>query len=136
MSSSPPAERLEAAPTLELGHDPDGTAAPAPRSRPRWLSPGSWTLRSKLVASMLVLFTVVSVVTGAATVLFLRQVLIGQVDQTLQNSITRFRSIEPQTPGRGGPGDQGLQAYISTDGTFASRGTTSGKDPGSGAVRL
>ena len=60
---------------------------------------------------MLILFTVVSVVTGAATVLFLRQVLTSQVDQTLQSSINRFRSIEPQTPGRGGPGDQGLQAY-------------------------
>ena len=30
------------------------------RSRPRWSTPGSWTLRSKLVASILVLFTVVS----------------------------------------------------------------------------
>jgi len=137
MSSSPPAERLDAAPaTAELVPDADTTVVAAPPARPRWATPGSWTLRSKLVASMLILFFVVSVLTGAATVLFLRQVLIGQVDQTLQNSITRFRSIEPQTPGRGGPGDQGLQAYLSTDGTFASRGTTSGKDPGSGAVAL
>jgi two-component system, OmpR family, sensor kinase len=138
MSSSPPAERLDAAPpeTTPAAAAPDPAANPAPRARPRWASPGSWTLRSKLVASMLILFTVVSVVTGAATVLFLRQVLTSQVDQALQSSINRFRTIEPQTPGRGGPGDQGLQAFLTTDGTFPSRGTTSGKDPGSGPVAL
>jgi len=98
MSSSPPAEQLEASPTLELGHDPDGTVAPAPRSRPRWSSPGSWTLRSKLVASMLVLFTVVSIVTGAATIVFLGRYLGSQTDQQLQVSINRIVREPGQPP--------------------------------------
>ena len=63
--------------------------------------------------------------------LFLRQVLTGQVDQQLQSSITRFRSLPPQPITRGGPGDQGLTAAISTDGSFPSSGTAQGRDPGS-----
>jgi two-component system, OmpR family, sensor kinase len=135
MSSSLRADQPDAAPADDV-FESQKAVAPEPTARPRWATPSSWTLRSKLVASMLVLFAVVSVVTGAATVVFLRQVLIGQVDQSLQSSIPRFRSIESPTPGRGGPGDQGLQAYLSTDGAFASRGSTSGKEPGSGAVAL
>ena len=82
-----------------------GVGSDAPRLD--GLTPGAWTLRGKLVASMLVLFFVVSVLTGATTVLFLRQVLTGQVDQQLQRSITRFRRLPPTTdhsrrPGRSG----------------------------------
>ena len=94
MSSSPPAERLDAAPaTAELVLDADPTVVAAPPARPRWATPGSWTLRSKLVASMLILFFVVSVLTGAATVLFLRQVLTSQTDQQLMGSISRIRGL-------------------------------------------
>ena len=94
MSSSPPAERLDAAPaTAELVPDTDTTVVAAPPTRPRWATPGSWTLRSKLVASMLILFFVVSVLTGAATVLFLRQVLTSQTDQQLMGSISRIRGF-------------------------------------------
>ena len=135
MSSSPPSELVESA--LELGPD-SSTPPPAPsaRTRPRWASPGSWTLRSKLVASMLVLFALVSVLTGAATVVFMRQVVVGQLDQALQTSIPKFRSLDSQGPGRGGPGDQGLQAYLSTDGRFVSQGWSFGKDPGTGSALL
>ena len=128
MSSSLRAERHDAA--LVEPDQPDAVIEPATASArtplPRWATPGAWTLRGKLVASMLVLFFVVSVLTGATTVLFLRQVLTGQVDQQLQSSITRFRSLPPQPITRGGPGDQGLTAAISTDGSFPSSGTAQG----------
>ncbi|HEU4999003.1 MAG TPA: HAMP domain-containing sensor histidine kinase [Lapillicoccus sp.] len=131
MSSSPPAERLEA--DLELDREdptPEPPTSTSTTSRPRWASPGSWTLRSKLVASMLILFTVVSLISAAATVIFLKQSLTGQVDQQLQSSISRYRSLGSAPVGRSGPGDQGLQAYLSTDGSFASLGTASSREPG------
>jgi hypothetical protein len=81
---------------------------------------------------MLVLFFVVTVVTGAATVLFLRQVLTSQTDQQLMGSISRIRGFGIPTAGRGGPGDQGLTAALSTDGSFTSQGYAQGRDPGSG----
>jgi two-component system OmpR family sensor kinase len=146
MSSSPRADEV-AAPdrdeTLVLGEPAPATEHPkhgtvvrsAERSLADWQSrlrrPASWPLRAKLVASMLVLFTVVSIVTGAATVLFLRQVLIGQVDQSLMGSINRIRGFGIPTAGRGGPGDQGLTAALSTDGSFPSQGFAQGREPGS-----
>ena len=138
MSSSLRAERHDAA--LVEPDQPDAVTEPATgsarTSRPRWARPGSWTLRSKLVASMLVLFFVVSVLTGATTVLFLRQVLTSQTDQQLMGSISRIRAIGIPTPGRGGPGDQGLTAALSTDGSFPSQGYAQGRDPGSGTEKL
>jgi two-component system, OmpR family, sensor kinase len=118
MSSSLRAERLDPFLTRDPDHEPT-PAARAPRTRPRWLTPNSWTLRSKLVASMLVLFTAISIVTGAATVVFLGRYLNGQADQSLQQSISRIvRSPgQPPSPGgsRRGPGDEGLTAYISSN---------------------
>src|SRR5690242_8007424 len=104
MSSSLQADQLDAEP-LELSETPEPPPLPASgkRVRPRWLRPRSWTLRSKLVASMLVLFAVVSIVTGAATVVFLKQVLVTQVDQSLMGSINRIRGFGIPTGGRGGP---------------------------------
>jgi two-component system OmpR family sensor kinase len=68
---------------------------------------------------MLVLFTVVSIVTGAATVLFLSRYLNSQTDQLLQASINRIVRAPGQPPGPGGsrrgPGDEGLTAYISSN---------------------
>ncbi len=124
MSSSPQAERLHAAPATaeppRPRHRRHGRRDSA--ARPRWATPGSWTLRSKLVASMLILFFVVSVVTGAATVLFLRQVL----DEPDRPAADGLDQPDPRlgipTAGRGGPGDQGLIAALSTDGSFTSRG--------------
>jgi two-component system OmpR family sensor kinase len=138
MSSSPLAERLETASDepVETNPAPVTTVQQRPSSRPRWLTPSSWTLRSKLVASMLILFTVVSIVTGATTVLFLRQVLVGQVDQSLMGSINRIRGFGIPTAGRGGPGDQGLTAALSIDGSFTSQGYAQGRDPGSGTEKL
>jgi two-component system OmpR family sensor kinase len=137
MSSSLRADQLDAAPSPELVEAPDNAGpAPAPTSRPRWLTPGSWTLRSKLVASMLVLFAVVSILTGAATVVYLKQVLVTQVDQSLMGSINRIRGFGIPTGGRGSPGDQGLTAALSVDGSFTSQGFAQGREPGSGMERL
>jgi two-component system OmpR family sensor kinase len=138
MSSSLRAEHVETAPVDVSGDSaaPDAIVAAGATSRPRWASPSSWTLRSKLVASMLVLFTAISIVTGAATVLFLKQVLTSQVDESLMGSISRVRGFGIPTAGRGGPGDQGLTAALSTDGSFTSLGFAQGREPGSGTEAL
>jgi len=120
---------------------PQPVAAPrrAGRSRlPRWRSPSAWTLRAKLVASVLALFAVISIASGAFTVLALDTYLTRQVDAQLQSSIGRFDHGPGQPPsddaGRRGPGDEGLQAYLSTTGAFVSLGTAS--DRTSGLVAL
>jgi two-component system, OmpR family, sensor kinase len=87
----------------------------------------AWTLRAKLVASMLALFTVISVCTGAFTVVALGRQLTGQVDDQLQSSMVRLlsdrRGIDFGTDGDGGPprgpGDEGLVAYLPTTPTSA-----------------
>ena len=50
----------------------------------------AWTLRAKLVASMLALFTVLSLATGAFTVIALDRQLTGQVDDQLRTSIAQL----------------------------------------------
>src|SRR6478609_5261098 len=52
----------------------------------------AWTLRAKLVASMLVLFTAISLFTGAFTVVALGRQLTSQVDDQLQSSMVRLLS--------------------------------------------
>ncbi|GAB3872918.1 sensor histidine kinase [Terrabacter terrigena] len=89
------------------------------RARP-W---SAWTLRAKLVASMLALFTVLSLLTGAFTVVALQRQLMSQVDDQLNTSITQLvashRPInlsgdENDNLGPRGPGDEGLVAYFPT----------------------
>ena len=115
-------------------------APPRPgRSRlPSWRSPSAWTLRAKLVASVLALFAVITIASGAFTVVALDTYLTRQVDAQLQNSIDRFDHGSGQPPseetGRRGPGDEGLQAYLSPNGAFVSLGTAS--DHTSGLVVL
>jgi two-component system OmpR family sensor kinase len=81
----------------------------------------AWTLRAKLVASMLALFTVLSLATGAVTVLALNNQLTSQVDDQLNQSITRilgggplpdFNVNEDSERRPGGPGDEGLIAFL------------------------
>ena len=55
----------------------------------------AWTLRAKLVASMLALFTVLSLLTGAFTVVALDRQLTGQVDEQLNESFSRILSGGP-----------------------------------------
>ena len=83
----------------------------------------AWTLRAKLVASMLALFTVLSLATGAFTVVALDRQLTGQVDDQLHESFSRILSGGPlpdfSVSGDderrfGGPGDEGLNAFLPT----------------------
>lgn len=55
------------------------------------LRPRRWTLRTKLVASVLLVFFLVSSVVGALTVWRLHQTLVGQIDQQLATS---YRSMQ------------------------------------------
>src|SRR6476469_5728892 len=48
----------------------------------------AWTLRAKLVASMLALFTVLSLATGVSTIVALDRYLVGQVDDQLRQSLS------------------------------------------------
>ena len=86
----------------------------------RLRTPRSWTLRSKLVASMLVLFAVVTLVTGAATTVALRNVLYSQVDNELRQSLQRPQSVaascmQNYQDRQRGPGNEGLVAFATYD---------------------
>jgi two-component system OmpR family sensor kinase len=94
--------------------------------RARLVPWSAWTLRAKLVASMLALFTVLSLATGAVTVLTLNNQLTSQVDDQLNQSIMRnlsggplpdFSVTEDNERRSGGPGDEGLIAFLPTQST-------------------
>ncbi|HET8988982.1 MAG TPA: HAMP domain-containing sensor histidine kinase [Humibacillus sp.] len=82
----------------------------------------AWTLRAKLVASMVALFTVLSLATAAVTVIALDRQLTGQVDDQLRTSLSQIASRRPNPDGVGGrdngalrgPGDEGLFAFFPT----------------------
>ncbi|HET7801772.1 MAG TPA: HAMP domain-containing sensor histidine kinase, partial [Humibacillus xanthopallidus] len=95
-------------------------------ARARLVPWAAWTLRAKLVASMLALFTVLSLATGAVTVLTLNNQLTSQVDDQLNQSIARNLSGGPlpdfnvsgdNERRSGGPGDEGLIAFLPTQPT-------------------
>ena len=65
-------------------------------SRPAWMRPATWTLRSKLVASTVALFLAITVATGVVTVLALNGFLMGQLDDQLNAQAHRV------SDGRGG----------------------------------
>ena len=102
----------------------------------------AWTLRAKLVASMLALFTLLSLATGAFTVVALERQLTGQVDDQLRSSMARQIS-DPRGVDFGtttddhrtrGPGDEGLVAFLPTRQTTTSPGSigkvsTGGQQP-------
>jgi two-component system OmpR family sensor kinase len=85
----------------------------------------AWTLRAKLVASMLVLFTVIGLATATFTVLALSRQLTNQVDDQLRSSMARQladpRGVDFGTRqddhGPRGPGDEGLVAFLPTTAT-------------------
>jgi two-component system OmpR family sensor kinase len=86
-----------------------------------WRRPSTWTLRAKLVASMLALFAVITMMSGAATVYALDRYLIGQVDQQLDSYFRRPPASDDgpagdRGHGRGGPGNEGLQLVIADSG--------------------
>ena len=85
-------------------------------------SPSAWTLRSKLVVAMVALFTIVTVATGAATTLALRNYLYQKVDTQLSAALQQPIFLGGQQ-GEGdrtrGPGAEGLQAASTLDNTLA-----------------
>ena len=66
-----------------------------------------WTLRRRLVVSVVALFTLLSIVVGGVSVLVLDNNLIAPIDQQLQRSAAYF---ENRTPGGSGPGGGGVAA--------------------------
>ncbi|GAB4078717.1 sensor histidine kinase [Nostocoides australiense] len=72
---------------------------------PSLTSPRSWTLRSKLVASMVALFLAVSIGTGTLIVIATQDYLSRQVDEDLKQTVARteFDDHKGGSP-RGGPG--------------------------------
>ena len=127
----PAADQLDAAPKTSSA--PRGRRAGAHR---RALGCHAWLLDPAQQARRLdvVLFTVVSIVTGATTVVFLRQVLVGQVDQSLQRldqSDSRASSPDAWTRRARRPGSPGR---LSIDGDRLA-GHAPGQDPGSAPWR-
>jgi two-component system OmpR family sensor kinase len=76
----------------------------------------SWTLRTKLVASMLVLFTALSLLTSALTVFALDRYLTGEMDKQLAASVQRpprlAEDLGDSSEERRGPGSEGLVALV------------------------
>lgn len=95
MSSSPPAERVRAV---------------LSQVRP-W---SAWTLRAKLVASMLALFTVLSLLTAAFTITSLRSHLIAQIDDQLHAALEGQRDMVrgPQPGQDAGAGTARFEAIL------------------------
>ncbi|MEP7332601.1 MAG: HAMP domain-containing sensor histidine kinase [Terracoccus sp.] len=93
---------------------------------PTW---SAWTLRAKLVASMLALFTVLSLGTGAFTVVALSRQLTNQVDDQLRTSLAQLKNSDrgsrpldfsgdaDGSDGPRGPGDEGLLAFFPASAT-------------------
>ncbi len=116
MSSSPPPEVSRGPLTDRVQRWWQERAPERLRSRVKPLR--SWTLRTKLVAAMLVLFTALSLLTSALTIVALDRYLTGEVDKQLQASLLRApRPMgdpdlgDTETRGRG-PGSEGLVALI------------------------
>lgn len=86
----------------------------------RTLPLSAWTLRAKLVASMLALFAVLSLATGAVTVAALTQHLDAQVDEQLVAALhAPPRPGSDDEPEGTGPGADRLQAQLTSAGDRA-----------------
>ena len=93
--------------------------------------PSQWTLRAKLLASVLALFTVVMLVTSALTILETQRYLTQQLKQDLQGALGRVGTRVPDSdddgrsyPNRRGPigapgGGDTLVLGLAPDGTVA-----------------
>jgi two-component system, OmpR family, sensor kinase len=100
-----------------------------PFTTPRPVRPSRWTLRAKLLASVLSLFTVVMLATSALTVLEIRRYLTGQLSQDLDSAVTRVddRRLDrdgddrgPARPPSAPGGDRVLALLLAGDGSVAS----------------
>ncbi len=120
------------APSTASAHPEPAFVEPTPSSDARLWHPSTWTLRTKLVASMLTLFTVMTLVIGAASVVSLDRFLTGQLDDQLRASLNRIPpqfggTSSPTTPRDGdgdlgrGPGDEGFVVVVLANGTSYAR---------------
>ncbi|MEV6347709.1 HAMP domain-containing sensor histidine kinase [Actinoplanes sp. NPDC051851] len=81
------------------------------KHRARWRSPAGWSLRARLVASMIALLAVLGLVVGGTAELYLRQSLYGQLNDKLAEARIQFtegrnsKQGPSQEPGnsQGGP---------------------------------
>ena len=76
---------------------PEGAQAARPSESTRW-SPGTWSLRSRLLIGLVALLALVCLLIGAATELALRQYLVNQLDQTLQDTSRRSAMMSAMPP--------------------------------------
>ncbi len=101
-----------------------------PLLSPHLVNPSRWTLRAKLLASVLALFTVVMLATSALTVVEIRRYLTGQLAQDLDSAVTRVddrRVVDGDRDGDHGPirpptapgGDRLLALQLTSSGTVA-----------------
>lgn len=107
-------------PSPAAGGPDEGADRTAPTPTPRRrLDISGWSLRAKLVASMLALFTAISLITGLASVVALNRFLTGQIDEQLRSSLGRFVNSPdgrlPDSDVRRGPGNEGLLASLAGD---------------------
>jgi two-component system OmpR family sensor kinase len=92
----------------------------------RLTQPGSWTLRARLVALLLVLLFAVTGVVGTVTVLSLHSIMVGQLDSQLTSAADRTRMNAARTGDDAHPGDQGYAARPRGPGFLGAPGTAEG----------
>ncbi len=100
---------------------PSDATSPSERARLLWgqarsrIRPvSSWTLRAKLMASMLALFAVLSVATAAFTIAALNQHLVAQVDDQLRATLIAPR-LTSMADRQAGPGADSLIVQYTPD---------------------
>ncbi|KRF28979.1 HAMP domain-containing sensor histidine kinase [Phycicoccus sp. Soil802] len=81
--------------------------APAVGSARSRLDPAAWSLSSKLVATVVGLFLVVTLASGALTVLLLHHSLVRQLDEGVTASLVRAGGPDRGRPGGDGTGPSG-----------------------------
>ncbi|WP_306214654.1 sensor histidine kinase [Actinoplanes sp. RD1] len=71
----------------------------------RWRSPASWSLRTRLIAMMIVLLSVLGVVVGGTAEIYLHKSLYQQLDDQLEENANRAQNRPPGS--RGAAPDEG-----------------------------
>jgi two-component system OmpR family sensor kinase len=95
---APPAEPAGAASPSRRG----GVRALWRRVKPSWVRPfSSWSLRNRIVVTVVALLAVLSIVVGATSVLVLQSYLVGRLDQQLSSAISRSQTFADHLFGTG-----------------------------------
>src|SRR4051812_31598557 len=85
MSSSPPTEARSSSPSTEARSSSPSTEARRSRST-RWRSPAGWSLRARLVATMIALLALLGLAVGASAEIYLHKQLYQRLDAQLDNA--------------------------------------------------